>query len=509
MSSTRPVRIAQFAWAALFATSCGTGAGDSNAVSARDTEATAAQAHEATLYGGWTVTAINGTAPLRSGTADPTRPSLFFAPARYEGYTGCNSFGGTGLLVGKRWFGEPPIATEQGCGDLTAQEQVIIGIASGGPAIALQGSTEATLTGAAGSLRLRREAEPEREALEPAPMLLAGTRWEVGGIDGHPVGVLSRRERARLIFEADRWTLDAGCSLLSGPWRQAGGAVAMRIASKQPSGCGPTLKAEDDSIRAMIAAGPRYVVGFNRELVMGGGDHWLTGRFDRSREREAADGLRGEWRVDAVDGAAPKAMPRPPSLIFGKAGYAVWDGCNHTEGVSLVVAGRLFTRGSGVSTMALCPTDPLRARIRGIVASNPQFARTSSDGMALVSRAGTLRMTRLSGRDFGTLKQLGLRAPRTISLLGPRAELMLLGGGRFAVALDCGRVEGNWRGGQPARFSPDPFERTAPNCPGGPGSAAFRLSRFFTGDVSAVTGPNRDIVLLVNEGESIAGQVAR
>jgi hypothetical protein len=46
-----------------------------------------------------------------------------------------NSFGGTGLLVGRRWFGEPPMATQQGCSHLTAQEQAIMGIALSGPAI--------------------------------------------------------------------------------------------------------------------------------------------------------------------------------------------------------------------------------------------------------------------------------------------------------------------------------------------------------------------------------------
>jgi hypothetical protein len=34
------------------------------------------------------------------------------------------------------------------------------------------------------------------------------------------------------------------------------------------------------------------------------------------------------------------------------------------------------------------------------------------------------------------------------------------------------------------------------------------LSQFFTGNVLAVTGPNRDIVLLVNEHRSIAGRTA-
>lgn len=400
------------------------------------------------------------------------------------------------------------MATQQGCGHLTAQEQAILAIASSGPAVAFQGAAEATLASSAGSLRLRREAAPEPEALEPAPMLLAGTAWEVVGIDGRPVGELSRRRRARLSFEADRWTLDAGCSPLGGPWRQAGRAVIMETSSRQPAGCSPTLKAEDESIRAMIAAGPHYVVGPNRELVMGGGDHWLTAWFDRGLEREAAALLRGEWRVEAVDGVAPKDMPRPPSLIFGRASYAVWDGCNHTEGILLVVAGQLFTRGSGASTLANCMPDPMRGRVPAVVGSNPRIAKTDGGGIALVAPSGTLRLKRVSGRAFGTGEQIGLRAPGNITLLNPRGRLALRSGGRFAVELRCGKVEGEWRGGQPSRFSPDPLERTAPDCDRSPGSEASRVSRFFTGDVLAVTGPNRDIVLLVNEGRSLAGRVA-
>jgi hypothetical protein len=42
-----------------------------------------------------------------------------------------------------------------------------------------------------------------------------------------------------------------------------------------------------------------------------------------------------------------------------------------------------------------------------------------------------------------------------------------------------------------------------------PTSEAFQLSQFFTGDVLSVTGPNGDIVLLVNEDRSIAGLVAK
>ncbi|HEX8579122.1 MAG TPA: META domain-containing protein [Allosphingosinicella sp.] len=489
------VRLALIAQAACLAASC-------DAAPVKQ-EAAATRAAPS-LYGGWRIVAVNGTAPLRFGTGDENPPHLVFTKATYGGSSGCNGFGGTGLLVGDRWFGDPPMATQQGCAALTAQERAIFAVASGGPKVVLRGE-EATLTSAAGALRLRRDAALAGDAVEPRPMLLAGTAWEIGSIDGRPVGELNRRTPARLRFDADRWSLDAGCGALGGAWRQEGRAVTMSVTTKQPARCSPTLKAEDDALRAMAAAGPHYVVGFNRELVMGGGAHWLTGRFDSAALQAAS--LLGEWRVASVDGVAPKPTPRLPSVAFGKAGYAVWDGCNHTEGVALVVSGQLFTRGSGMSTLANCAPDSLRHRVPHIVGSNPRVAKTA-DGVALVSPNGTLRLTRLSQRPFGIGEQLGLRGPRSILLLSPNGRLTLKPGGKFAIDLACGRIEGDWRGGQPARFSPDPLERTAPRCDQGPGSDAFRLSQFFTGNVLAVTGPNRDIVLLVNEDRSLSGRVA-
>lgn len=473
-----------------------------------DAQATQAPSSRATLYGRWTIVAIDGVPPLRLHASRSRLANLEFSPSRYGGSTGCNSFGGTGLLVGDRWFGEPPIQTEQGCGHLETQENMIVSIAAGGPVIAMIGRSDATLTTRDGALRLRRQEGGEPPLQEPDPVLLAGTAWDVRAIDGralpHQRATEGRRE-PRVTFEADRWTLTGLCSPLSGTWLQADRSVRIEVTSKEPRGCGSAERPADEAFRAMIAAAPRFVTGPNRELVMGGGGHWLAGQFDRAFGRDDKL-LRGEWRIDTVDGTPPAVVERPASLVLGNVSYAVWDGCNHTEGVSLIVSRRLFTRGSGVSTLVNCPPDPLRARIRRIVGADPRIAKTSSGGLALVSRAGTLRMTRLSARGFGTGEQLGMRAPRTITLLNPNAKLVLLGAARFAVALDCGRIEGEWRGGQPARFSPDPLERTAPACARGPGSDAFRLRRFFTGNVLAVTGPNRDIVLLVNEDESIAAR---
>jgi heat shock protein HslJ len=493
----------------LAAAACGAGSDQSGAANASADKATDGQASpEPTLYGSWTIIAVNGAPPLRFPHAEAGGANIAFSPGRYGGSSGCNSFGGTGLLVGNRWFGEPPMATQQGCAELAAQEQAIFTIASGGPQITFQGSAEATLTAKAGSLRLRRDAAADPAPAARPPMLLAGTRWQVGLIDGRPASSPAGRVRQLLAFEADRWTLAGGCAPLSGSWRQQGDRVLLTPTSPAGgSGCTADQQAARQSLLALFAASPLYVVGPNREFVMGGGEHWLSGEFDREFGRDDKALLRGEWRIDSVDGAVPKKVPRPPSLIFGNASYALWDGCNHSEGVQITFARQLFTRGSGVTTLALCEEDPLRRRIHRIVGTSPRFARTESGGMALVSHEGSLRLTRLSARPFGTHETFGLRPPRTIDLIQPKARLRLHAR-RFTITLDCGRIEGDWRGGQPARFSPDPIERTGPDCAQGPGSDAFQLGQFFTGNVLAVTGPNNDIVLLVNEDRSIAARVA-
>ena len=483
---------------ALAAAACGSGF-DQPAAAKAGADQQARTQEAPTLYGRWSIVAVNGAPPLRFTGPESPQPSIAFSGSRYEGSSGCNSFGGTGMLVGNRWFGEPPMATQQGCAHLDAQERTIFAIASGGPLVSFAGAGEATLKAPAGTLRLRREGGEGPRAPEQPPMLLAGSQWEVTTIDGRSAG----RGPRLLTFEADRWTLAGGCAPLSGTWRQQGQRVTFTLSPAPPRAC----NAEDQALRGLFAAAPSYVVGPNRELVLGGGDHWLTAWFARDFGRDGKALLSGEWRIDTADGLAPGKTERPPSLTFGTASYAVWDGCNHTEGVQLVLERQLFTRGSGMSTLASCAPDPIRTRIHGIVGSNPRIAKTEGGGLALVSPAGTLRLSRKSARAFGTAEQLGLRPPRTIALLRPNATLRL-SANRFTIELPCGRIEGGWRAGQPARFSPDPIERTAPNCAPAPGSDAFRLGQFFTGNVHAVTGPNRDIVLLVNRDRSIAARTA-
>lgn len=159
------------------ACSAAPGEADRNATAA----ATGAREELPSLYGRWRIVALNGTPPRSIGSDPRSRPSIEFAPDRYRGSTGCNSFTGAGLLSGGRWFGETPLQTEQGCGDLTRQEEAVIGIVSGGPAVAFEGGDVATLTAAKGTLHLRREGASAAPSVRRATDAAGGNALDADG----------------------------------------------------------------------------------------------------------------------------------------------------------------------------------------------------------------------------------------------------------------------------------------------------------------------------------------
>jgi heat shock protein HslJ len=460
------------------------------------------------LYGRWRIVEVNG-GPARSVRVEPgSEPAVGFGPGGYGGTTGCNSFGGHGLLVGDRWFADSGVQTEMACGDLTDQETAIMGVLSGGPTIAFGGEDSVTLTAPRGALRLRRLGPPT--PVEPAepPMLLAGTRWTLYTADGG--GLPPGPDRTpHLTFEADRWALQTGCGARSGAWTQAEGEVRLEADGAAPPDCtpnwprptrgscassppAPCATSWDPTARS-CSPEPSTGPPGQREIAFGG---------------EEARSLWGQWRVRAVDGAAPPASERAPEVILGPGAYAVWDGCAHREGVALIHARQLFTLGSGMVTSANCPEDPVRRRINAVVAATPRIARTADGDLALVSRSGALRLQRTSTRPFGTGVVMTLGGGMVFDILpaGP-ARLALGPGQAFTLTLPCGRLEGRWRNersraGTYARFSPEPLPAACADDP-----AARRLEQFLTGDVSVAIGPNKDIALFINGRESLAARV--
>lgn len=273
--------------------------------------------------------------------------------------------------------------------------------------------------------------------------------------------------------------------------------------------CRPALRAGSAAFARALSGRMRYVLG-PEEIVLAGASGWVQGHREPEPDGAAA-ALNGQWLVLSANGVPPPPSEQPAELAFGPGSFAVWDGCRHSEGVALIRARQLFTLGSGIVTMANCPPDPIRARIRAVVAASPRIAHTREGSLALVSRSGTLRLDRRSTRRFGTGVAMTLRPGNGFDVAaGTRgtARLLLAPAERFSLALPCGRLTGRWRNhrdrsGGYARFSPDP---PPASCAADP--AARRLERFFTGDVLAAIGPNKDIALFVSRGKSLAGRVA-
>jgi heat shock protein HslJ len=464
-----------------------------------------------TLYGEWRIVEVNG-APARGRGSGTGGPSVSFEPSRYGGSSGCNQFGGNGLLVGERWFAEPPMATAIGCSDLEAQERGIYSIVAGGPQVEWEGRDTVVLRTTAGRLRLQRSG-PLRE-LEPdrPPMWLAGTSWYLFSVDGATLELPGARQPVRLSFEADRYRLETPCGTRSGNWRQSEGMVVTEPpGASEARNCAKGARRQSDSAAEAATGSLKYVTGVNGEFVLTNGEHWVVGRRDLTSAREDPHLLSGQWRVASVDGVAPPAGERPAELAFGPGGYAVWDGCMHSEGVAIAYRRKLFTRGSGMSTLANCPADEIRFKINRVVGSRPRIGLTEDGGVALISPAGTLRLQRKSRRAFGLGIETFLRAGSTFDLLTSStsdARLTVGPGNRFSLALACGTMSGSWRsdrgaGGTHARFGPD---RPPEGCDNDP--VARRLFNFFAGDVLSAVGPNKDIALFVSGEEGLPARVA-
>lgn len=434
------------------------------------------------LIGVWDIVAVDGKPPRSIGSEAELdrRPAVRFTETSYGGSSGCNSFGGTGLRLGDRFYGDMPMMTAMGCGDLSTQETVIASVLSTAPALRFDGADSLRLQSAKGALSLRRRAgTPPVEAA--APPLLAGTRWLIRSVGSvyptnypAPLRVLS--------FEADRWEAALPCRVLSGSWEQEGRRVTLTRSAVTPRPCDGVLIPSDEALGKMLSGSLEFSTGPNQELVMAGAGGWLTGEIDRAARRDDADMLAGRWQV-----AGSKAW-----VHFGKLNYSAHDGCNRREGL-FVAFGRALHTAPGPSTLAACPSE---ARVNAVLTAEPRIARTA-DGIALVSQAGRLDLTRLPGAPLRDTARAGLRAPLRATLGDGTLELAPR---TFVVRTACGSVDGDWNS-RALRFSGrDVGPRDCePN---------RRFMNLFNGDVRAVTGANGELLLVSDHGKAV-GQVER
>lgn len=471
------------------------------------------------LYGRWRITELNGTPPKSMNIDVGGQPTLVFTPGHYGGSTGCNGFGGIGLLFGDRWFGEPPMQTEMGCGDLSAQESAIIGIAAGGPKVTFGGNDSATLTTATGILRLQRDKTPVTETPTEPPMLLAGTSWSVAPMGGGWPQLDRGERQPQLTFEADDWILVSPCASRTGKWQQGDASIILQSGNETARPCRSELAEPDAALGRALTGKLHYVIGPNDEIVLANASQWMAGQHDRTFGNDDKLLTAGAWQITEVDGAILPASARPPTLNFGAGSFAVWDGCRHSEGVALTYARQLFTLGSGVVTMANCPPDPVRKRINDVVSASPKIARAGERGVALISRVGTLRLVQTSAKSFGTGVVMQLRSGMKFDLTArstengkgtepEQARLVLGPGDKYQVTLACGSLQGRWRnnrrpGGWYTRFGPDGVQEP---CASNPNARA--MENFFMGDVLVAVGANGDIALFLNERGSLAARIA-
>jgi heat shock protein HslJ len=104
------------------------------------------EAGRPSLYGNWRIVEVNGRPAQAGGGEPPSQPEVGFSHGGYGGSSGCNGFGGVGMLVGDRWFAEGPMATQMACGgEIGPQEDAVFTILSGGPKVTLEGPDSAVL----------------------------------------------------------------------------------------------------------------------------------------------------------------------------------------------------------------------------------------------------------------------------------------------------------------------------------------------------------------------------
>lgn len=476
----------------------------------------------ALIVGSWRITQLNGAAPKSRGDGVPF---LNFGPIGYGGSSGCNFFGGLGVLEGGRYHTAPGAQSAMGCGDLGTQEQTITGMLGASPRMALNADGNLALSSGGKTMMLRRDpgltAENAGAAAPPDPPLLAGTRWWIESIDG--VRLVQRAGQSQTLrFEADSWSGRAGCATLSGGWRQEKDRILLSGGPATTEQlCPPQEASIDAKLAALMTARARFATGPNGEILIAGGGHWLVGARPRNQPVDDASLLAGGWQIVAIDGAAPMAGTRP-ALGFGAAGYGGTTGCNAIQGLFLAQDRRLFTEPGPQTEQGCGKMTRQEERITGLLAASPRIALTPQGEIALVDRSGALLLRR-NGR-------VAVTAPRAIPFTGnilqaeitsidgtsprmrasdPESRLRLYGRDRWEMRGGCLTLGGVWRrrGGM-FHFFTDPGPGGQGSCTGEHGRRSAVLMRLMNGAARIAIGPNGEL-LLAGDEHWLAGQVDR
>lgn len=480
----------------------------------------AAAFSDADLHGRWRIVSLDGR-PLQQLAEDSSNertPQIGFTPYGYGGNSGCNSFGGLGLLHGDRYYAGSAMQTAIGCGDLTAQEEAITGLIAASPRLSRNADGSLTLADGRRTMVLRRD--PGLGQIPPAPpwsgtAVLAGTSWTIGGVDGR---WLRDGQRRLLRFEAERWSLTGPCGPMGGEWRQRGDAIVATAAPATRT-CPAEAAALDSAIAASLSAGPRFVTGPNGEILIGGGGHWLTGERPRTPLADDAPLLAGNWRIVGIDGAPPLAGTEP-RIAFGPTGYSGSAGCNGLQGYYLAHARHFFSPPPTQTEMACGPVSAQEERVGKVLVASPRIALAGDDELALVAENGSLRLTRdgatpwaPEGRPWtGAPLEAELTMLNALPLQNHYSEpetRLRLSAQRFDIETGCGRFGGIWRrrDGQ-LEFFTDPEPDPSGACAGALARHLPLFSRLFNGPARVMIGASGEL-LIAGEHHWLAGRVLR
>jgi heat shock protein HslJ len=460
---------------------------------------------DADLFGRWRIASLDGTAPSGRGTSAPW---LAFGPGSYGGHSGCNGFGGMGVLQDGRFYAGGAMQTAIGCSALEAQERAIIGLVTASPAVSLAPEGRLTLSAAGRNIVLERDpAGPVAPARDEPPAILAGSAWTIGSIDG---GWLADGVRRTLSFEAETWTLSGPCGTRSGGWRQEGDRIRpLGQVSATPSPCTAEAARLDAAAAAVMGSTARFATGPNGEILIGGGGHWIGGERPREALGDDAPLLAGSWRIERIGGAAPAGEPR---IAFGPAGYGGTTGCNAFQGQYLAHRRRLFA-GPALRTEQGCgELTAQEERIVALLAAAPGIARAAAGGLVLADGRGRLHLSRLSssapavpqGRPWRgeplTAELTWLDgAPLRTGSAEPALRLRL-SAQRFDIEAGCGRLGGIWRRrGDALEFLTDAERRPEGACAGALSGRLSALMRLFNGPFRATVGANRELLIAGDE----------
>jgi heat shock protein HslJ len=441
-------------------------------ITARSGAVSAPQLDEAKLFGTWKIVSLNGVAikPVIADSGQDRTPRLSFYPAGFGGSSGCNSFGGQGLLRGDRYYTAPGASTAMACPDLTTQEDMISDVMRHAPRLSFGANGALTLTSKDIALVLSYDsaASPKSPRLtdKQPQFILAGTTWQIYQIDGGFLTPRSQREARPLTFEADTWSFKAACATQSGEWEQRGQAIYDKgeIAATKPP-CSAPDAAIDAVVSGIMRSSPVFVTGAFRgdhsELLIGGDGHWLAA----TRNPEILDQaslVSGNWRVAAIDGATPIASTNP-TLSFGEAIYTGSTGCNAISGAFLAQARRLFTLELPQTEMGCGPLTQQEQRITRLLAASPRIARLNSGRLALIDEKGQLELERdSSNQTRGNQALIASKAARNLDATRRKIEALQLDGEnvpmnalgaaatmmftdkRWTTNVGCGNLAGDW-----------------------------------------------------------------